>query len=226
MICVRLVRRPLRGGGAAVGVWGLALLSGLTGCRPESSVLVQATVAPTDFATRAARRAYDGAPPVIPHPPLGAECTVCHTALGQAMPGIGFAPANPHLAMASGSAESAGGSLVAPTVTRGPDSGTFANCRQCHVFQFDQGSFRESNFQGLLQQRSIADRLYPGAPPVMPHSTSMRENCVACHATESARPEIRCSHPERFNCRQCHMEVVESQSLFSDSLSPRGESAR
>src|SRR5438309_206520 len=46
---------------------------------------------------RSARRAYDRAPPVIPHPRLGGACIHCHGDTGRELPGIGWAPPNPHL---------------------------------------------------------------------------------------------------------------------------------
>ncbi len=50
----------------------------------------------TSAAQRAQRRAYDGAPPVIPHPTFSANCLECHSSVGVAVPGIGFAPPSPH----------------------------------------------------------------------------------------------------------------------------------
>jgi len=45
---------------------------------------------------RAKRRAYDGAPPVVPHESFGLACKTCHTAEGKIVPTIGLAPANPN----------------------------------------------------------------------------------------------------------------------------------
>jgi cytochrome c-type protein NapB len=50
----------------------------------------------------------------------------------------------------------------------------------------------------------------PGAPPPIPHSPDMRGNCVACHAGPGAVAEIRTPHPERANCRQCHVPTEDS----------------
>jgi len=144
------------------------------------------TVTVTASAERAERRAYDGAPPVIPHPRLGASCTQCHNETGKRVPERGFAPANPHH-------ETAG-------------LGDTANCRQCHVFRRTDELFAETDFSGLPQKFTGGDRLYPGAPPVIPHRVFMRENCNACHSGPAARPEIRCTHPQRNNCRQCHVQ--------------------
>lgn len=139
----------------------------------------------TSSMVRAQRRAYDGAPPVVPHSRLGAACTACHTASGKEVPGQGFAPANPHLET--------------------DVAGRIANCTQCHVFAETSELFAENAFQGLRQDLRKGDRLYADAPPVIPHQTFMRENCSACHDGPAARPEIRCSHAERLNCVQCHV---------------------
>lgn len=161
----------------------LAVLAMLVHCgcsrRVESDMLL------TPSAVRAERRAYDGAPPVIPHPPLGASCAACHTTTGMEVPSRGFAPANPH---------------VGTTV-----EGRTTNCRQCHVFQSTTEAFAESSFAGLAQDLRRGRRMYLGAPPVIPHPVLMRENCNACHSGPAARPEIRCSHPQRTNCQQCHV---------------------
>ncbi|MCA9123822.1 MAG: hypothetical protein H6822_15035 [Planctomycetaceae bacterium] len=165
------------------------LMAGMTvmsfmGCdSPRSEPTV---VAVTASKVRAERRAYDGAPPTIPHPPLGATCTACHTKTGSSRPGVGFAPANPHIGT--------------------PAEGAVQNCNQCHVFKNPVALVVASNFAGRPQDLRLGSRLYRGAPPVMPHAKFMRENCNACHRGDAARPEIRCSHPERSNCMQCHLE--------------------
>jgi cytochrome c-type protein NapB len=144
----------------------------------------------TPSLVRAERRLYDGAPPVIPHRPINIDCTECHTTTGKEAPPLGFAPANPH-------AETSG------------ISGT-RYCQQCHVFRRQDELFRENDFAGLAQRFEPADRLYAGAPPVIPHRVFMRENCAACHSGPVARPEILCRHIERTNCRQCHVPATVS----------------
>ena len=47
------------------------------------------------------------------------------------------------------------------------------------------------------------------APPVMPHSTLMRVNCLACHGPNGYRG-LRTTHPERLNCVQCHAVAAEA----------------
>ena len=170
----------------------------LSGCSNEGNDKSGVEVTRTSSSQRALRRAYDGAPPVIPHPVLGATCTECHTNTGKAVPDRGFAPANPHLRTVGLSAT--------------------ANCRQCHVFKNATDEFRENDFIGLAQTFDGGDAMYEGAPPVMPHPVFMRENCTACHDGPSARPEIRCSHAGRVNCRQCHMSHNSDAEAFSAAL--------
>lgn len=136
---------------------------------------------------RAERRAYDGAPPVIPHPNLGAECVGCHHTRGVQIEGLGYAPPSPH-EKTSGLSER-------------------SRCTQCHLFRQSQDLFRASQFAGLTQNLQKGERLYDGAPPVIPHDVLMRENCAACHDGPAAREVIRTPHPERVRCRQCHLAV-------------------
>ena len=153
------------------------------GCRPRTvETLVPVITATTE---RSARRAFDGSPPVIPHKPLGATCVTCHIQTGMPVPNLGYAPANPH-----------------------GNVGNLQNCRQCHLFQNNENLFAENGFAGLPVSVKLGSRVYPGAPPTIPHSLMMRENCLACHDGPSARPEIRCTHPERVNCRQCHLPIL------------------
>ncbi len=142
----------------------------------------------TAAAERAERRAYDGAPPVIPHEDFGMTCTECHDLEGMAVEGVGFAPPSPH------------------EWTLGMSA--IVRCRQCHVFAESDAVFVANAFAGLRQDLRRGERFYDGAPPTRPHQAFMRENCVACHSGPAAREEIRTSHPERTRCAQCHVEVT------------------
>ena len=142
---------------------------------------------PSAAAVRAARRAYDGAPPTIPHADPGAECSACHDADGQAV-GTAFAPASPHAATAM--------------------AGSTQRCRQCHVFVTSEAVLVDNDFIGLPQNLRWGERATPGGPPTIPHRLLMRERCVACHAGPGARDDIRTSHPGRERCRQCHAAVT------------------
>jgi cytochrome c-type protein NapB len=138
------------------------------------------------LADRAERRAFDGAPPVVPHPitQLGSEsCLVCH------------------------SAGSKIGDRHAPKICHQH----LTNCTQCHVEGHRSGeappetlasTVGENDFVGL-EAPLHGVRASRTAPPVIPHTTWMRTDCVSCHGP-SGRNAIQTRHPYRENCLQCH----------------------
>jgi len=107
----------------------------------------------TSALARAERRAYDGAPPVIPHENFGATCVECHNERGMSVPEVGFAPPMPH------------------EWTQGLSD--VSRCVQCHVFQRTDGEFRPSSFAGFAQDLRRGVRLYETAPPTPPHAVCM-----------------------------------------------------
>jgi nitrate reductase cytochrome c-type subunit len=202
---------PTRTTRRMVGVCCALIAAMAWGCQPDDvlnrlsdSSQRASDIQPASFEVRAQRRAFDGAPPVIPHVPFGADCVTCHTSTGQAIPTVGAAPANPHLG--------------------DPRVGALENCRQCHLFVRATTTFQDNTFEGLPQERHNTDRAYPLAPPMTPHPLNMRANCIACHSGPAARPEIVCTHPERANCLQCHLvvhpESEDQQPIFSSVLVP------
>ncbi len=138
---------------------------------------------------RQKRRAYDGAPPKIPHAttetyakPLGSECTTCHTNGGYVKDYQAFAPVTPH-----------------------PN---WSNCRQCHVPMQTSDLFHFNKFEGISQNELKPKGLtafLPGGPPPIPHAVGFRGSCLSCHAGAAAIARIRTTHPDRINCRQCHV---------------------
>jgi len=125
---------------------------------------------------RAERRAYNGAPPIIPHPIDQMEtqqCASCHWE----------------------------GMRVESRVANPMSHSMHTSCTQCHVVgdgpvpgaTLAQVVSTESSFEGLAAPRA-GERAWPGAPPVIPHSTQMRDRCS----------RIRSSHPWRQSCEQCH----------------------
>jgi cytochrome c-type protein NapB len=138
-----------------------------------------------------ARRAYPGAPPVIPHAvdereAFGKACLACHGSGGWVARFEAYAPVTPHPELIS--------------------------CRQCHVPQAStlasgggEGRVRGSvsDWQ-TIKPRPLHQSAMPGSPPPIPHALQMRENCRACHAGPGAVAELRTTHPERVTCRQCH----------------------
>jgi cytochrome c-type protein NapB len=132
-------------------------------------------------AARARRRAFDGAPPAVPHAvdELSSHaCTSCH-AKGMAIEGR-IAPVMSHPA--------------------------YQNCLQCHAPTFGRPAEpwekAQTTFVGL-GSAGRGERAWPGAPPAMPHQSWMRQDCTSCHGL-TGLPGLRTPHPERFNCQQCH----------------------
>jgi nitrate reductase (cytochrome), electron transfer subunit len=132
---------------------------------------------------RATRRAYNGAPPIIPHAienTSDAACYACHSN-GMKMAG-----------------------LKASVMSHS----FLANCTQCHApppptpFANVDVSV-DSSFVGLPAPKS-GKRAFAGAPPAIPHSQWMRENCNACHGGPNGWAGMESTHPWRTNCSQCH----------------------
>ena len=145
-------------------------------------------------AARAQRRAFDGAPPAIPHDidQLGRpDCLACHQT-GLVIAG-----------------------RIAPAISHPP----YASCTQCHVVARDPRGFGgevpppANGFVGLASPGPGA-RAWPDAPPTMPHSTWMRSACASCHGV-TGLPGIRTTHPQRQSCLQCHAPsaVLDQRSL-------------
>ncbi|MCH2175713.1 MAG: nitrate reductase cytochrome c-type subunit [Lentisphaeria bacterium] len=131
-----------------------------------------------------AGRAYSGAPPVISHPidnemPIQSDCLSCHKNGGYTPKFEAYAPVTPH-----------------------PE---LIYCRQCHVPKDSDTLFRENTFEPGNPR--LTGPIIPGGPPQIPHSIWMRDNCISCHNGPSSPPEIRTGHPERINCRQCHVPM-------------------
>lgn len=178
----------------ASGLLLAAVAVGVVGCAAgqDDSAKSSATV-------RAARRAYDGAPPVVPHDDFGMSCVSCHNEQGVELEDVGFAPPSPH------------------ELTEGMNA--LSRCRQCHVFQRTDTLFVANAFSGLQQDLRRGPRLNALAPPTIPHKTFMRENCTACHSGAAAREEIRTPHPERARCRQCHVPTL-TRAEFATGFGP------
>lgn len=138
------------------------------------------------------RRAFPGAPPVIPHPLVsekgigGNDCLQCHKNGGFVPKFEAYAPVTPHPEM--------------------------LNCKQCHVPAAAVGNFKMTNWE-KFDHPEIGNQALIGSPPVIPHGLQMRENCLACHAGPAAPKEIRVSHPSRVNCRQCHVPVEDAAEI-------------
>lgn len=142
---------------------------------------------------RATLRAYEGAPPVIPHAIAGINiqsCRACH----------------------------AEGLNAGDKVARMASHAYLINCTQCHVEAkspwLDDNDTTVNSFVGLRSSGFGSPRPWAGAPPVIPHATFMRTNCISCHG-EHGYDGWRPDHLSRTNCTQCHAPGAEL-----DQLSP------
>ncbi len=148
---------------------------------PTADVIIGPGQKEFALVTRKQNRAFNGAPPTIPHPvdQLSAKaCIVCH--------GEGISTQ----------------SLRIPKMSHQ----LLENCTQCHVevnsVHTPSSLFRENDFAGLPAPTG-GPRAFEGAPPMIPHSTWMRVDCTTCHGFAGLQG-IRTTHPWRQNCLQCH----------------------
>ena len=164
---------------------------------------------PRSLATYRSLRAYPGAPPRIPHGLTPAEalrggCNTCHERGGFSQRFGAYVPLTPHPEMGACLQCHVGDAKLMPTPLPGPDPS--ARCRQCHAagatLWRDTANWRPLAWPALAEVRG-AD----APPPPIPHSLELRGNCLACHTAPSGVAEIRTDHPERANCRQCHVET-------------------
>lgn len=154
------------------------------------------------LAMRKRNRAFNGAPPTVPHPidqQSAQACIACHT-----------------------------NGIQTETLRIPRMSHQFLeNCTQCHVENSPQHTpatlFRETTFEGLPAP-TAGPRAYEGAPPQIPHSTWMRVDCMSCHGPTGLHG-IRSTHPWRQNCQQCHAPSstldqipIESEPKFLPSI--------
>ncbi|MGB7345547.1 MAG: diheme cytochrome c precursor [Pirellulaceae bacterium] len=146
--------------------------------------------------TRGSRRAFNGAPPVIPHLVENTADSACYACHGKGM-------------------------RIGDRVANQMSHAFLANCTQCHAppppkpFSTMDVSV-ENSFVGLPAPLR-GERAFPGAPPTIPHSTWMRESCLACHGNENGWKGLQSTHPWRVNCQQCHApSAVLEQAISSD----------
>ncbi len=152
--------------------------------RPDPTTVVVPTAADREAALvkRATNRAYDGAPPTIPHPvdqDAAPACLACHE----------------HGARI--------GQRIAPAMSHARHD----SCLQCHVVGNDPRPTTttppapDTMFVGA--RPVVGARAWTGAPPTIPHATTMRSRCDSCHGPTGALG-IRPNHPWRVSCQQCH----------------------
>lgn len=155
------------------------------------------------LAKRHLARAFDGAPPTVPHrmdPRAEPNCLVCHEQGAKI------------------------GALIAPMLSHAP----FSNCVQCHVERVSpqvvaalvEGDNFANGFEPL-EFGGRGSRAWQGAPPVVPHSSFMRQRCESCHGVTGALG-LKTPHPARQACTQCHVlnAELEQNSPLASRLDP------
>jgi cytochrome c-type protein NapB len=130
-------------------------------------------------------RAYEGAPPTVPHEVEGKNiggkaCLKCHETGGYVDKFKANAPIVPHP--------------------------SFDNCIQCHVPVNTKGEFKDSNWEKVrnINISKNSNQALLTSPPVIPHTVTKNDDCLSCHSGSGIK-KIRVTHPERTNCRQCHV---------------------
>jgi cytochrome c-type protein NapB len=148
-------------------------------------------------ANRHQRRVFEGAPPWIPHTvseelQRNQDCTPCHN-FGGYNPGLRtYSPRSPH-----------------------PE---YVNCMQCHVRPETNALFAPTDWTDPPRPEYGGETEVVGGPPRIPHLLELRERCLSCHGGGSAAPDIRTTHPEQFDCRQCHLPTVAEGAVFTRPL--------
>jgi nitrate reductase (cytochrome), electron transfer subunit len=135
---------------------------------------------------RSENRAFDGAPPTIPHP-VGQDgpdsCLACHD----------------------------DGLRLRGAVASPMSHDTLTNCTQCHVPALapapgaalpPDATFAANVFVGMASPER-GPRAAVVSPPQVPHRTAMRERCTSCHGP-NGRDAMKSTHPDRQSCSQCH----------------------
>ena len=152
----------------------------------SAEVVITAVLRRSALAGRSQRRAFDCAPPTIPHgvdEKSASACLACH----------------------------AKGAEVNGKVARVMSHSLRPNCTQCHIPTVQRWQHEAApavnSFAGLSSSGE-GSRAWEGAPPTIPHGVWMREDCHSCHGIAGA-PGLRTTHPERTSCLQCHASPLE-----------------
>jgi len=173
-------------------------------------------------------RAYPGAPPRIPHGLTDREfrenlCNSCHARGGFAPRFGAYTPVTPHpeytdcLQCHAPDAMTVG--LSIPELT--PD----VVCSQCHVDPDQPPPSLVSLDWQPMEWPELGQRAMEGSPQWIPHTLQLREDCMACHGGPWAIPALRTTHPERADCRSCHVPAETADEVFTRPLDASGINA-
>lgn len=172
---------------------------------------------PRTLAMSRTLRAYPGAPPRIPHGLTTEEfrntsCNACHERGGYVARFAAYAPLTPHPEYRACLQCHVPDDAVVGVVIR--DHSADAVCLQCHVPGASKSLFVPLDWTAAAWPETN-QRAMDGSPPQIPHGFQLRTNCVACHSAPGGVQEIRTTHPERANCRQCHVPAALEEAPFT-----------
>lgn len=182
---------------------------------------------PRTLATYHYLRPYPGVPPRIPHELTpeefrAAACKTCHERGGYSRRFAAYVPLTPHpdngpcLQCHVGTDELMAVPLVSPDPNR--------RCHQCHA---TGGRPRAELGSPLAWPTTVWPRLPPPIagrePPPILHAAEPRGNCLTCHAGPAAVAEIRTTHPELTDCRQCHVAPDPEAGVFARAVIAEGD---
>lgn len=166
------------------------------------------TAHPRTRATYRFLRAFPGAPPHIPHPLSADEfrtgtCRSCHERGGYSLRFSAYVPLTPHAERGVCLQCHLGEDAVMGLASPSDDPST--RCSLCHGLSGGPPRAAASSTWPTAVWPQLPTTIKDQNPPPIPHSLQFRENCVTCHSGPAAVAEIRTKHPERANCRQCHL---------------------
>jgi len=167
---------------------------GQQGYDPLAKIEVREADKMDSLADRKTRRAFNGAPPTVPHSVNQLDSIACMACHGEGLQASTLRASKiPHP--------------------------YYSSCTQCHVeqrgtFTLASASF-ENSFEGA-EAPTHGVRAYPSAPPLVPHSTWMRNDCLSCHGRTAALG-MASTHPWRKGCLQCHGESSQLNQIKIDA---------
>ncbi len=166
------------------------------------------TAHPRNEATYRYLRAYPAAPPRIPHALSADEfrtgvCNTCHERGGYSLRFAAYVPLTPHPELGMCLQCHAGDDAVMGTASAAADPN--ARCPLCHGPTGGPPMPEAAATWSTARWPALPVTVPGRQPPPIAHDLQMRGNCLACHGGPAAVAGLRTTHPERRNCRQCHV---------------------
>jgi nitrate reductase (cytochrome), electron transfer subunit len=165
-------------------------------------------------------RGYEGAPPRIPHPLSADEfrtdaCRTCHERGGYSVRFSAYVPLTPHPDRGICLQCHVGVDSVMGTAD--PGANPNSRCPLCHGPNGGRPRADATLTWPTTIWPTLSQKTPDRGPPPIPHDLPFRENCLTCHGGPAAIAEIRTAHPERANCRQCHVALNPEAGVFTRS---------